>query len=91
MATNRIINEIPNVIREIPNAKLLEDEKGIIRVKRKIEFRKSEEKKQCSNCQNMSSAKTIYEMEDGNIVEICYHCNQKIHNSTSTNSAFRKF
>jgi hypothetical protein len=79
------------VIREIPNAKLLEDEKGIIRVKRKIEFRRYGEKKPCNNCNNSSITKTIYEMEDGRIVEICFFCNQKIHNTASTNSVFRKF
>jgi hypothetical protein len=79
------------VIKEIPNAKLLEDEKAIIRVKRKIEFRRYGENKPCSNCNNNGVPKTIYEMEDGNIVEICYHCNKKIHNTNSTNSTFRKF
>ena len=97
MAQNKII-AIPNTkledgksIREIPNAKLLEDEKGIIRVKRKIEFRNVGEKKPCSNCNNSTVPKTIYEMEDSRIIEICFFCNQKIHNSTSQNSAFRKF
>jgi hypothetical protein len=79
------------IIREIPNAKLLENENEIIIVNRKIAFRNIGEKKPCSNCNNSSVPKTIYEMEDGNIVEICFFCNKKIHNITSKNSAFKKF
>lgn len=77
-------------IEDIPNKKLLENEKGIIVVKRKIEFKRGLEKSPCDNCGNMHSSKTFYELENGNVVGLGFFCNKKVHNQTATNPKFRK-
>lgn len=77
-------------IREIPNKKLLENDKGIIIVKKKIEFRRDSKKTPCDNCGNMHSSKTHYELENKRGVGLCKFCNEKVHNLTATNPRFRK-
>lgn len=70
--------------------KNLEESYGVIIVKRKIGFVESEEKTRCDNCDRLHKSKTIYEIKNGKHIEICFFCNDKIHNSTATNPRFRK-
>lgn len=77
-------------IEDIPNKKMLENDKGIIVVKRKIEFKRGLEKSPCDNCGNMHSSKTFYETMNGKIVGLGIFCNRKVHNEEATNPKFRK-
>lgn len=77
-------------IEDIPNKKLLENEKGIIVVKSKVKFQMEIEKTPCDNCGNMHSSKTIYKTFKEENVGICYFCNSKVHNESATNPKFRK-
>lgn len=76
--------------KTFPNKKLLENDKEVIVVKRKIDFQTSTEKTPCDNCGNLHSSKSIYITQEDELVEICYFCNQKTHNISSKNKKYRK-
>lgn len=55
-------------------------------------FQQSKNKEfKCSNCGNSYNHKHIYKLSDESEIELCYFCNQKIHNVSSSNPEFRKF
>ena len=55
-------------------------------------FENQEEKVyQCSNCNAKNKYKQVYELENGNLIDLCFPCTKKIHNLTTNNPKFRKY
>lgn len=70
------------------------EKNGIITVQcyHRGRFEKNNEKVfKCSNCNNLIDYKQVYELIDGTIIDLCFHCTKKVHNLTTSNPKFRKY
>jgi DNA-directed RNA polymerase subunit RPC12/RpoP len=73
---------------------LLEDKNKVITVKKyyRNKFEKTDEKIfKCSNCSIEMNYKHVYELESKRIINLCFHCNSKVHNLFTNNPKFRKY